>query len=178
MANSQNGWPVLDSGTSGPPPRLRHWQIPGTGRKIMLRDGSAGFLLIHLATWFDRRIEALDTGIFDDWGWASRPVRGSTIISNHASGTAMDLNATKHPMGVSTRATFSNQEIEWIHRRLRFYRGCIRWGGDYQGRPDGMHFELNKGMPAVEKRARELTDSKRGARILNANPGAKALIFS
>jgi HK97 family phage portal protein len=35
----------------------------------------------------------------DDWGYAERPIRGSTVVSNHASGTAIDLNATCWTLG-------------------------------------------------------------------------------
>lgn len=178
MATSQNGWPVLDSSTTGPHPRLRHWILPDIDRKLPLRDGSAGFLLSHIAMWFDKWIESVDTGIYDDWGWASRPIRGSTTISNHASGTAVDLNATKHPLGVATSRTYSSLEIQRIAKRLKFYRGCIRWGGFYSGRPDAMHWEINQGLRLVEKRARELCDSKRGKALLAANPGARAVIYS
>jgi hypothetical protein len=178
MANSSNGWLVLDSSTDGQPPRLRNWVLPGVNRKLKVRDGSAGFLLLHLALWYDEGLERLDVGTYDDWGWASRPIRGSTFISNHASGTAIDLNATQHPMGVATAKTFSRAEINAIHERLKLYDGCIRWGGDYVNRPDGMHYELNKGMASVEKKARALLNTPRGKRILNANPGAKALILS
>lgn len=178
MANSSNGWQVLDADTTGPYPRLRAWKLPGVDRKLKLRDGSAGFLLSHLALWFDEDLERLDVGTYDDWAWASRPIRGSTSISNHASGTAIDLNATQHPMGVATSKTFSKAEIDKIHKRLAFYQGCIRWGGDYQNRPDGMHFEINKSMGPVEKRARELLNTPRGKRILEANPGAKQVIMS
>jgi hypothetical protein len=179
MANSQNGWLVLDNDTTGQPPRLRHWDVPAADRDILLRDGSAGFLLIHLAMWFDAKIERIDTGQFDDWGYASRPIRGSsTTYSNHASGTAMDLNATRHPLGIPASKNFSKEQIVAIHKRLPFYKGCIRWGGDYKNRPDPMHWELDKGMKDVEKRARELCDSKRGKKILEANPGARALIFA
>lgn len=178
MATSSNGWLVLDAKTTGKPPRLRNWVLPGVNRRLKVRDGSAGFLLMHLALWFDEDLERLDIGTYDDWGWASRPIRGSTFISNHASGTAMDLNATLHPMGVATSRTFSSKEISAIHTRLGLYDGCIRWGGDYKNRPDGMHFELNKGMPSVEKKARALLNTPRGKRILNANTGVKALILS
>jgi hypothetical protein len=41
-----------------------------------------------------------------------------------------------------------------------------------------MHWEINKGMVAVEKKARELSTSVRGKAILGINPGARALIFS
>lgn len=178
MANSSNGWLVLDGDTSGKPPRLRSWILPGVDRKLKARDGSAGFLLVHLALWFDEDVERLDVGTYDDWGWASRPVRGSTVISNHASGTAIDLNATQHPMGVLTTKTFSRAEIFAIHNRLKLYSGCIRWGGDYTGRPDAMHFEINRAMASVEKKARALIGTPRGKRILAVNDGAKALILS
>jgi hypothetical protein len=180
MSSSQNGYPVLDPGTTGPLPRLRKWTVPGTNRHLLLRDGSAGFLLIHLATWYDQKVEALDhEPTWDDWGYAARPVRGSTTTtSNHASGTACDLNATQHPMGVATARTFTAKQAADIRKRLRLYGGCIRWGGDYQNRPDAMHFEIDRGMSAVEARARDLADSQRGKAILEANPGARAVIFS
>ena len=93
---SQNGFPVLATNhTTGPLPRLRKWVIPGANRHVYLRDGSVGFLLVHFALWFHETISRLDQGVWDEWGWAVRNVRGSsTVISNHASGTAVDLNAT------------------------------------------------------------------------------------
>ena len=177
MATSQNGWVVLDGDTTGKQPRLRNWVLPGVDRKLKARDGSAGFLLAHLALWFDNKVEVLDRGKYDDWGWAARDVRGSSTPSNHSSGTAIDLNATQHPMGVPTARTFTKSEIALIHKRLDFYNDCIRWGGDYKSRPDAMHFEINKGMPAVEARARKLTKSGRGKALIEANPGARAVIF-
>lgn len=98
MSYSQNGWKALDSTQSGPLPRLRKWVIPGTGRHLVLRDGSAGFVLIHFALWWHEKVEPLDGGVWDEWGWAARPIRGGTTTSNHASGTAMDLNATSIPL--------------------------------------------------------------------------------
>lgn len=179
MASSQNGWTVLDGDTTGKPPRLRAWVLPGIDRRLKARDGSAGFLLVHIALWFDEEVERIDVGQYDDWGWASRPIRGSTTeTSNHASGTAIDLNATQHPRGVLTTKTFSRAEITAIHNRLKLYSGCIRWGGDYKNTPDAMHFEIDKGMAAVEKKARSLSTSPRGKKILAENPGAKELIFS
>jgi len=179
MATSQNGYVVLDGDTDGRQPRCRSWKIPTVDRRLKLRDGSAGFLLVHMAMWFDQTIERLDAKEqYDDWAWAARPIRGSTLISNHASGTAMDLNATKHPMGVKTSATFTQKEITAIHRRLEFYNHCIRWGGDYQNRPDAMHFEINKPLAAVERRAKALASAGRGKAICEANPGARAFIFA
>jgi hypothetical protein len=177
MATSQNGYVVLDEDTTGPPPRLRSWVIPGADRKLLLRDGSVGFLLVHLATWFNGVIESIDSGV-DDWGWSPRKISGTDEWSNHASGTAVDLNATQHPMGVSTAKTFSQLEISRIHRRLEFYSDCIGWGGDYRSRPDAMHFEIIASLGPVVRRAKTLTGSGRGKQICNLNPGAKAFIFS
>lgn len=180
MASSQNGYPVVGSGTTGAMPRLRKWVVPGTGRHLLLRDGSAGFLLVHYAMWYHSRVEKLDAGVWDDWGWASRPIRGSATISNHASGTAMDLNATRHPLGVSPSDTFTSAQIRRIRRRLRvrFGAGVIRWGGDYLRRPDGMHYEVVAPLARCERLARRLMRYGRGKRILEVNPGAEEVILS
>ena len=173
MSTSQNGWPALDASS----PLLHTWELPRSGTRIRLRGGSAGFLLIHLALWFDKALEDLDEPVMDDWGYAYRPVRGYTsTLSNHASGTAMDLNATDHPLGVDH--TFTAGETSAILKRLGLYDGCIRWGGTYSGRKDAMHFEINKPLADVETVARKLIDSPRGKRILTDNPGQRAVILS
>lgn len=162
---SQNGWPVIDSveGT-------RLWVIPGTGRSIRLHAGHAGLVLAHLALWFSEVIEPIGRGVFDDWGWAVRNVRGSdTAISNHSSGTAMDLNATHHPLGIP--GTYLNWQYVKIRAHLAFYGGVIRAGLAYHGRVDEMHYEINKGHTAVYRVARRLAKTGRGQRIVAANPG-------
>ena len=174
MSTSQNHWPALDADS----PRLHTWKIPGAGR-LRLRNGSAGFLLAHLALWFDQRIEDVDNPVLlDDWGYAFRPVRGyTTTLSNHASGTAMDLNATAHPLGKV--GTFSRADRALILRRIdRLFERSIRWGGTYTGRKDEMHFEINVDLPTAERVARRLMDTPRGRRILDANPGQRAVILS
>lgn len=173
MSSSQNGWPALVPSS----PLLINWELPRSNTRLRLRNGSAGFLLIHLALWFDKAVEDLDEPQLDDWGYAYRPVRGYTnTLSNHASGTAMDLNATDHPLGVDH--TFTPAEVSAIHKRLALYGGCIRWGGDYSGRKDAMHFEIDKPMGDCERVARRLLDSPRGVRILADNPGQRAVILS
>lgn len=172
MSTSQNGWPALVSTSR----LLYTWNLPG-GTRLRLRNGSAGFLLCHLALWFDQKVEDLEEPVLDDWGYAYRPVRGYTsTLSNHASGTAMDLNATDHPLGVDH--TFTAAEVSAIHERLKLYRGAIRWGGDYSGRKDLMHFEINATLPACEKVAKRLLTTPRGKRILELNPGQRAVIKS
>src|SRR5215207_7471882 len=118
MVTSQNGYIANDI------TRTQVYVIPGTTRSVRLRKGSPGRLLVHLAAWFDKAIESIDNDkIMDDWGYAERPIRGSTTtLSNHASGTALDLNATQHPLGV--RGTFSTAQALAIRTKLKSYAGC------------------------------------------------------
>lgn len=184
------GGQVLDGRVGyGPFPRLRTFHIPGVHRTINLRDGSIGFVLIHFALWWHERIHPLDVGVWDEWGWAPRPVRGSTtVISEHAGGRAEDLDATLHPRGVPLLRTFKAVTIAKIRTRLLFYRlrvgtkyvRILGWGGDYHRTVDGMHLEIAYGVPLsqVEALARRLMKTPRGKRVLAANPGLEKVILS
>jgi hypothetical protein len=160
-------------------PVLYTWQITDDTR-IRLRRGSAGFLLAHAAASFDSRVEDIDdnyrNGELDDWGHAFRAVRGYVELSRHAYGLAEDLNATDHPLGV--HHTFTPRQVEIIHRRLRKYDGCIRWGGDYESRVDPMHLEVDRPLADCERVARKLMGSHLGRELLEANPGQRAVILS
>lgn len=190
MATSANGFQVIfDGDTDGPMPRLRKWRVPaGHGltpgeRWFMLRDGAVGFVLLHFILWFHETIERLDTQrLWDEWGWAVRPVRGQVSgFSNHASGTAADVNATVHPRGVSIFRTFKLWQIKAIRAWVTSskYSNVLTWGGDWNT-PDGMHIEIREGasLSKVERVAKRLMDTPRGKRILEANPGAKRVILS
>ena len=66
-------------------------------------------------------------------------VRGSTDrLSCHSSGTAIDLNATRHPLGKV--GTFPAEKVPMIRALAKKYG--LKWGGDYKGRADEMHFEV------------------------------------
>lgn len=172
MSTSQNGWPVLSSGSS----LLHKWVVPGTGRHFVLRNGSAGFLLMHLVLWYHEKVQSISGGVWDEWGYAFRSIRGqSSGYSNHASGTAIDVNATQYPLGL--RRMLSWRALR-IRARLALYQGCIRWGGDYSGRKDEMHFEINRYLSTCERVAKRLMNTKRGKRILEANPSQRAVILS
>lgn len=150
MPVSQNGYEANDES------RTQSWKIPGTARAVRLRKGSPGNLLVLFAAWFDKAVEDIDAGQPDDWGYAERPIRGSTTtLSNHASGTALDLNATRHPLG--KRGTFTAAQTAKIRAELKRYGGCIRWGGDYSGRPDEMHFEIVRDVATCNKVLASLT---------------------
>ena len=180
-ATSQNGWPVLTGATAGELPRLRKFILPGTGRHLLARDGAVGFLLAHFALWWHSRLDRLDGGVWDEWGYALRPVRGQTSgYSNHASGTAVDLDATQFPRGRAIGAVFKAWQIKRIRRRLKLYGGLLGWGGNYTRTPDGMHVEVNPGVPlaACERLAVRLLTSPRGRALLEANPGLESVIRS
>lgn len=133
MATSQNGWTVIESGTD---PRLV--AIPKIVGRV--RAGDVATIFTYLNERFDAEVEDIDAGR-DDWGWAYRAIRGqSSGYSNHASGTAEDLNATRHPLG--KRGTFTAAQVTALRRILAALGGVVRWGGDYTGRPDEMHFEI------------------------------------
>ncbi len=147
MASSQNGWPASDE------PRtigVESYQIPGTKVKLRVSKKVAP-LLINLCREFHERVEKLDDGQLDDWGYAYRAIRGQEDagnLSNHASGTAVDLNARKHPLG--KRNTFTDEQ-EKVIREIAAKYGC-RWGGDYKNRADEMHFEIMLSPLEVKKK--------------------------
>lgn len=189
MATSQNGYPALAADSD----LLYTWTIPTNDGdvRIRIRHGSAGFLLALWLMWYANHIEPVAGGVLDDWGYAYRPIRGSeTGLSNHASGTAIDVNATRHPLGkvgtlgfkVTLRTKAGRRTFIAINRiraRLRFaFKGTIRAGADYHGRKDEMHYELVVPLAAAEQRARALMNTTAGRRLLAANPGQRAVILS
>lgn len=135
QTKSPNGWPI------SPDPSEIHIKlrtIPGTHIKIRVAEKAAPYLL-GFAAEFHKLVEPIDQGELDDWGYNYRPIRGTIDRpSNHASGTALDLNATKHPLG--KRNTFKPAQINTIRRLARKYH--LVWGGDFGSRPDEMHVEL------------------------------------
>lgn len=139
MASSQNGWRANDRSV------VTTRNVPGSAVRLAVRNGPPGDLLLEVASLFDRMVENIDD-VADDWGYAERPIRGSsTTLSNHASGTAIDLNATRHPLGTSPSANFSDGQIRTIRAIISATGGVVRWGGDYSGRKDPMHFEILDG---------------------------------
>lgn len=134
MRTSQNGWPASkDPDDIG----IVSKRVPGTNLKLRVADAVAP-LLISFARDFHADVERINDGQLDDWGYAFRDIRGATTLSNHASGTAIDLNATQHPLGAEN--TFTEEQARTIRRLCRKYG--LRWGGDYRNRKDEMHFEI------------------------------------
>ncbi len=136
MLKSHNGWPASkDQGEIG----IKSYPIPGTSIKLRCAEAVAP-LLIGFASEFHLLIEPIDHGSLDDWGYCYRLVRGSdVVVSNHSSGTAIDLNASKHPLGQV--GTFEPGKVPML--RALAHKYGLTWGGDYRVRKDEMHFEIS-----------------------------------
>jgi hypothetical protein len=136
METSYNGWPASkDQAEIG----IKSYPVPGTTIKLRCAEKVAP-LLVGFAAEFHTLIEPIDTGGLDDWGYCYRMVRGeATKLSNHSSGTAIDLNATKHPLGKV--GTFEAGKVPMIRALAKKYG--LTWGGDYKSRADEMHFEVS-----------------------------------
>jgi hypothetical protein len=131
---SSNGWPASKVRAEI---GVKAFAVPGTSIKLHCAEAVAP-LLVGFAEEFNRLIESIDGVRLDDWGYCYRDIRGVTgKLSNHSSGTAIDLNATQHPLG--KMGTFPNEKVPMI-RALAKKWGLI-WGGDFS-RKDEMHFEI------------------------------------
>lgn len=83
------------------------------------------------------------------WGYANRPISGTRIPSNHSWGLGLDLNAPKNPYSYR----FVTDMPSWMPALWK--RFGFRWGGDYRGKKDTMHYEF-MGTPADARRLTEI----------------------
>jgi hypothetical protein len=76
-----------------------------------------------------------------DGSYNARFIRGSrSVLSNHAYGSAFDINTRWNPLGAVPALAGeegSVRELVSIANEHGFY-----WGGHFNNRPDGMHFEV------------------------------------
>ena len=137
VRRSQNLWPVLTKDET--------YVVRVGGGAYRVAPSCAPVFAAFMAR-FDAVVEDLSGPVLDDWSWADRLVRGSTTsISNHASGTAVDLNALRHGRG--SRNTFTAAQLARLRKLLAAFP-VLRWGGDFSTTVDEMHFEVN--VSAVE----------------------------
>jgi len=111
-----------------------------------VRKGDVHYLFQCFWTDFHNEVEPLFQAGWheaDEWGGAFRLNRNANNLSCHASWTACDGNATRHPNGVPASKTFTPAQIDKIRWLCKVkYRGLLRWGGDFTGTPDAMHVEV------------------------------------
>jgi hypothetical protein len=147
-AISYNGWPASKDVEA-----IRIKSYPITGTKIKLRCAYfAAPLLVAFAEQFHELIEPIDGGTLDDWGYAYRDVRGVPgKLSNHASGTAIDLNAKLHSL--TKAGTFPAEKVPMIQALTKKYG--LAWGGNWT-RKDEMHWEIALNPLKTAKRIEKL----------------------
>lgn len=113
------------------------YQVPGTTIRLRVQEDAAPLLIAAARKW-DRHVEPLRDG----WCWSFNYalIPGTSLWSNHSSGTAIDLNAPLHPFGVPT-----SRNLNWRQRRrvARIaQRFGLKWGGNWSTTPDAMHLEM------------------------------------
>ena len=136
MLQSHNGWPASKDAAE-----IHIISVPIEGTKVKVRCAKAvAPLIAGFCKEFHELIEPIDEGALDDWGYAFRMIRGSADkLSNHSSGTAIDLNATQHPLGKI--GTFPAEKVPMIKALSKKY-GLIWGGSENWKRRDEMHWEI------------------------------------
>ena len=128
---SENGWPMIDTGT------LDFSPIPDLNWKLGVHIGVPNTLLKALIVRLHREVEPCDirqTGCFT--------VTNSMSNSNHNSATAIDYNWNKHPFHKWGTWGANRAKVDKI---LVDFRGTIEFGGNWTSPRDEMHFELAYG---------------------------------
>lgn len=140
---SYNGWPA------SPNTRLRPLVVAGEAFVPGVLDNDDVYTIFkYVAEQMHKRVEPIvrdDWHQMDDWGFSFRLTTNDNSLSCHASATAIDYNATRHPFGVPIARTMTPAQISEVHQILAEV-GCVEWGGDWN-LADGMHFEID-GSPA------------------------------
>jgi hypothetical protein len=133
---SQNGWPAsTDPAAIG----VRAFTVPGSSVSLKVKAGDVSTVLLYVASRFHDEVEPLKQST--SAGYSYRTIGSSGVLSNHASGTAVDLNWGDHPQGRT--GTFTAAQEAVIRDILLATGGVVRWGGDYRTTVDEMHFEIN-----------------------------------
>ena len=135
MRTSQNGWPASPSPSDVDIVTVSIPLQKGT-KKIQVARKAADAMQ-EIITWWDANVEPVtELGSYN-----YREIRGyegTGTLSNHSSGTAVDINASKHPLGAEGTVSAAMQALI-IAKAASL---GLRWGGEYRGRKDEMHFEV------------------------------------
>lgn len=124
------------------------WGGPGVARKDLVRIMGVGGLplyvhkdvsVIHqyLANELHKLRQKGAPALSSDGGYVKRYISGTTKWSNHSWGLATDYNAATNPYSYNGGTDFRIAETRELVKSLE----GMRWGHDYSGKKDAMHFE-------------------------------------
>ena len=136
-----NGWDKANIVTVTIP-QLKGVPVFGTPSSGKMRFHKKGVeqLKAMWAAWEDAGL--LELILTYEGSYNPRLIRGGSSLSNHAYGTAFDINYQWNKLGHTPAAAGkrgSVRELVPIANEHGFF-----WGGHFKGRADGMHFEVAK----------------------------------
>jgi len=158
MPIDRNGWVASESLDVAPLVVDGESFTPG-----VLNHRDAFTLLQYVAVQMNARVERIYAPGWheaDDWGYAYRENRNDpNSLSRHAFALAIDYNATRHPNGVPASHTFTFAQITEIRKIVNECGGAVQWGGDFNGTPDAMHFQIDASKSLVAEAAARIRNN-------------------
>lgn len=145
MTLTENGWTQIDRPGA-------NFTAPN-GWRVDVRDSATATVFDYIAKRWHAEIEPITV----IGGWRDgTPIAGTTRMSNHTAGLAMDINPHRHTYEYTRRQagrpyieTFTAAQIDTLHQikadlaQLAGGKRVITLGIDYKpGRRDGMHVEV------------------------------------
>lgn len=147
--------------------RVRSDAHIGSGDKIIAD------LFRYLIFAFNRRVERIaEYKAGDDWSYlAKKNANDSRKNSEHGGGVAVDINATQHPNGASSKYVgFTKAQVATIDDILDEMEDVMEWGGNWHSTIDPMHFNLSPGMATDKGKAKMLRVVTKLRAIMAADP--------
>ena len=138
MSKSGNQWPASADQAEI---EIKIYTIVRGIRPVRLRCAKAAApLLVKACKEWHKKVEKLKPG--EVQGYAYRDVRGGAgTLSNHASGTAVDIWPSRHPQG-DADGNFTKEQQAAVLKICKKYG--LRSGGTYKtAKPDWMHIEID-----------------------------------
>ena len=122
--------------------------VIGGLKPVKLRcAGAVAPLLVAACKQWHKNVEKLEPG--EVQGYAYRDVRGGNgTLSNHASGTAVDIHPHRHPQGDKDGNFTPAQRAAVLEICAKY---GLRSGGTYKNaKPDWMHIEIDVSPPQAK----------------------------